>query len=82
MAAETFLRNHASSIWAADLFTVQTLTFRTLYVFVVIDHGRRRIRHWNVTEHDRSRPENLEADDRGDRLWSAARVPVSPRPRP
>ena len=47
----TFLRNHASSIWAADLFTVQTLTFRTLYVFVVIDHGRRRIRHWNVTEH-------------------------------
>ena len=39
----TFLRNHASSIWAADLFTVQTLTFRTLYVFVVIDHGRRRI---------------------------------------
>ena len=47
----TFLRNHASSIWAADRFTVQTLTFRTLYVFVVIDHGRRRIRHWNVTEH-------------------------------
>ena len=29
----TFLRNHASSIWAADRFTVQTLTFRTLYVF-------------------------------------------------
>ena len=47
----TFLRNHASSIWAADLCTVQTLPFRTLYVFVVIDHGRRRIRHWNVTEH-------------------------------
>ncbi len=47
----TFLRNHASSIWAADLCTVQTLTFRTLSVFVVIDHGRRRIRHWNVTEH-------------------------------
>ena len=47
----TSLRNHASSIWAADRFTVQTLTFRTRYVFVVIDHGRRRIRHWNVTEH-------------------------------
>ena len=47
----TFLRNHASSIWAADRCTVQTLTFRTLYVFVVIDYGRRRIRHWNVTEH-------------------------------
>ena len=47
----TFLRNHASSIWAADLFTVQTLAFRTRSVFVVIDHDRRRIRHWNVTEH-------------------------------
>ena len=47
----TFLRNHASSIWAADLFTVQTLAFRTLYVLIVIDHDRRRIRHWNVTEH-------------------------------
>ncbi len=47
----TFLHNHAPDIWAADLFTVQTLTFRTLYVFVVITHGRRRIRHWNVTEH-------------------------------
>ena len=47
----TFLRNHASSIWAADLFTVQTLAFRTLYVLIVIDHDRRRIRHWTVTEH-------------------------------
>ena len=47
----TFLRNHASSIWAADLCTVQTLAFRTLYVLIVIDHDRRRIRHWNVTEH-------------------------------
>ena len=47
----TFLRNHAPSIWAADLFTVQTLAFRTLYVLIVIDHDRRRIRHWNVTEH-------------------------------
>ena len=47
----TFRRNHASSIWAADRCTVQTLTCRTRSVFVVIDHGRRRIRHWNVTEH-------------------------------
>jgi putative transposase len=27
----TFLRTHAHQIWAADLFTVPTLTFRTLY---------------------------------------------------
>ena len=44
-----FLRLHAPQIWAADFFTVQTLTFRTLYVFVVLGHGRRRIVHWNVT---------------------------------
>ena len=31
----TFLRNHRPSIWAADLLTVQTLAFRTLYVFVL-----------------------------------------------
>src|SRR5436309_4197654 len=28
----TFLRNHAHHLWAADLFTVPTLTFKTLYV--------------------------------------------------
>ncbi len=47
----TFLRLHAPEIWASDFFTVQTLTFRTLYVFVVISHERRRIEHWNVTAH-------------------------------
>jgi hypothetical protein len=30
----TFLRNHAHHLWAADLFTVQTLTFKMLYVLV------------------------------------------------
>ena len=30
----TFLANHASQLWAADLFTVQTLTFKTLHVNV------------------------------------------------
>ena len=47
----TFLRLHARHIWAVDFFTVQTLTFRSLYVFVVVNHERRRIEHWNVTEH-------------------------------
>jgi len=32
----TFLRNHAHAIWAADLFTVQTLTFETLYVLLLV----------------------------------------------
>ena len=29
---------------------VPSLTFRTLYRFFVIEHGRRRILHFNVTE--------------------------------
>ena len=47
----TFLRLHAPEIWACDLFTVQTLAFRTLSVFFVITHERRAIVHWNVTPH-------------------------------
>jgi putative transposase len=47
----TFLANHRPQIWAADLFTVPTLTFRTLYVLVFIAHGRRELIHVNVTAH-------------------------------
>jgi transposase InsO family protein len=47
----TFLRNHAPHIWAADFFTVQTVTFKTLYVFMFISHWRRRLVHLNVTAH-------------------------------
>ena len=47
----TFLRNHAHAIWAADLFTVQTLTYRTLYVLFFITHGRRELVHLAVTAH-------------------------------
>jgi hypothetical protein len=32
----TFLSNQLCGIWASDLFVVQTLTFRTLYVFFFI----------------------------------------------
>jgi transposase InsO family protein len=46
-----FLFQHAKDIWACDLFTVQTIWFRTLYVFFVIDHGRREIVHARVTVH-------------------------------
>src|SRR5881227_812455 len=45
----TFLANHAHHLWAADLLTVQTLTFKTLYVLVFIAHGRRELVHMNVT---------------------------------
>jgi transposase InsO family protein len=45
----TFLANHRPRIWAADLLTVQTLTFRTLYVLVFVAHGRRELVHLAVT---------------------------------
>ncbi len=45
----TFLANHRLQIWAADLFTVQTLTFRTLYVVLFITPARRELVHVNVT---------------------------------
>ena len=46
-----FLRNHREVIIAFDFFTVPTMTFRLLYCFFVIEHGRRRILHFNVTSH-------------------------------
>src|SRR5918911_1681791 len=45
----TFLANHAHHLWAADLLTVRTLTFKMLYVLVFIAHGRRELVHVNVT---------------------------------
>src|SRR5215471_14379830 len=45
----TFLKNHAKAIIACDFFVAVTATFRMLYVFVVIEHGTRRLAHLNVT---------------------------------
>ena len=45
----TFLKNHVGQIAAIDFFTVRTITFRVLYVFLVLRHERRRVVHFNVT---------------------------------
>jgi len=50
-AWRTSLKNHAKDLIALDFFTVPTATFRVLFVFVVLNHGRRRLAHFNVTEH-------------------------------
>ena len=44
-----FLENHREAIVALDFFTVPTLTFKLLYCFFVVEHGRRRILHFHVT---------------------------------
>ena len=47
----TFLENHAKQLASIDFFTVPTLRFQVLYVFLVLAHDRRRILHFNVTAH-------------------------------
>lgn len=45
-----FLRNHRDAIAAMDFFTVPTACFRILYVWFAIDHSRRRVLHFDVTD--------------------------------
>ncbi len=47
----TFLVNRRPRLWAADLLTVPTATFRTRYVLLFIAHGRRELLHVAVTAH-------------------------------
>src|SRR5918995_2225826 len=49
-----FLANHREAIAAIDFFAVPTLTFKLLYCFFVIEHGRRKILHVNITSHPTS----------------------------
>jgi hypothetical protein len=51
---KTFLINHRDVLTAMDFFTVPTVTFRLLYVLLVIQHYRRTILHFNVTPHPTS----------------------------
>jgi transposase InsO family protein len=46
-----FLDNHLKDLVSVDFFVVPTVTFRVLFVFVVLAHARRRIVHFNITEH-------------------------------
>ena len=46
-----FLTAHARDIVAIDFFLVPTLTFRLLFVFVMLRHERRELLHLKVTDH-------------------------------
>jgi putative transposase len=48
---KTFLNNHVEDLIACDFFTVPTATCRVLFVFIMLAHARRRIGHFNITEH-------------------------------
>src|SRR5262249_55901211 len=47
----TFLDNHLRDLVSIDFFTVPTARLRVLFVFIVLSHERRRVVHFNVTEH-------------------------------
>jgi transposase InsO family protein len=46
-----FLRSHVKDLASIDFFVVPTVRFRVLFVFIVLAHARRRIVHFNITEH-------------------------------
>ena len=48
---KTFLHNQLGDLVSIDFFTVPTVTFRVLFVLVVLSHFRRRVIHFNVTAH-------------------------------
>jgi putative transposase len=47
----TFLANHIGDFVSIDFLTVPTVRLRVLFVLVVLAHHRRRVVHFNVTEH-------------------------------
>ena len=47
----TFLENHVKTMVSVDFFTVPSIRFQVLYVFLVLAHERRRILHFGVTAH-------------------------------
>jgi putative transposase len=51
----TFLDNHLKEMVSIDFFVVPTATFRVLFVLVVLAHDRRRVLHFNVTDHPTAR---------------------------
>jgi putative transposase len=47
-----FLNNHVKTLVSVDFFTVPTIGFQVLYVFLVLAHERRRLVHFNVRTPD------------------------------
>jgi putative transposase len=90
-----FLNNHVRDLVSVDFFTVPTVSFRVLFVFVVLAHHRRRIVHFNVTEHptaawtgqqmmeafpEDTAPRYLLRDR--DKIYGEELLPTHPRPEP
>jgi putative transposase len=51
----TFLRSHASQIWACDFLQTYDTFLRTVFVFVIIELGSRRVVRFGVTRNPTDR---------------------------
>ena len=51
---KTSLRNHLGQIVSVDFFTVPAIRLRVLFVFLILEHRRRVVLHFNLTEHPTS----------------------------
>jgi len=45
------VRNHDGAIWACDFLQIVDLGFRSLFAFVIVELGSRRVVHTGVTRH-------------------------------
>jgi hypothetical protein len=52
---KAFLNNHVRDLVSIDFFVVPTVRYKVLFVLVILTHHRRRIVHFNVTEHPTAR---------------------------
>lgn len=48
---KTFLKTHVQDLVSLDFFVVPTVTHKVLFVLLILAHDRRRVVHFNVTEH-------------------------------
>ncbi len=48
---KAFLKNHVTDLVSIDFFIVPTIRFKLLFVLVVLAHSRRKVIHFNVTQH-------------------------------
>lgn len=47
----TFIKNHMTNTVSIDFFTVSTVTFRILFVIIILKNNRRKVVHFNTTKH-------------------------------
>jgi len=46
---KSFLENHSREIWSMDFMVIPTLSFKLIYVLLIINHHRRKIEYFAVT---------------------------------